>query len=342
VRLTRSPLRRVAITAVAAGLVVGAVFTPGLAQAGPMLPSGLSASALTAQLGSNTAGTYLNDSGQLVVTVTDAATAKSVEAYGAIAKRVSRSAAQLDRISADLYSSARIAGTAWAVDPMTNQVVVSVDSSVTGTGLDIVKAAVKRQGDGARIEYVSGTFTTRISGGDAIYGGQYRCSLGFNVVSGTTYYFLTAGHCGSLASTWYTNSSHTTLIGPTVNYSFPGNDYALVRYDNTSLSHPGGYTVADAVVGEKVTRKGSTTGTHSGTVTALNVTVRYRGHPGGTVSGLIQTNVCAEPGDSGGPLYDGTKALGLTSGGSGDCTSGGTTFFQPVREAANAYGVTIF
>jgi streptogrisin B len=38
----------------------------------------------------------------------------------------------------------------------------------------------------------------------------------------------------------------------------------------------------------------------------------------------------------------GTKALGLTSGGSGDCTSGGTTFFQPVREAAQAYNVTIY
>ena len=76
-------------------------------------------------------------------------------------------------------------------------------------------------------------------------------------------------------------------------------------------------------VGESVTRTGSTTGTHSGTVHALNVTVHYQG--GGTVRGLIQTNVCAEPGDSGGPLYDGTKALGLTSGGSGDCKSGGTT-----------------
>lgn len=57
---------------------------------------------------------------------------------------------------------------------------------------------------------------------------------------------------------------------------------------------------------------------------------------------LIQTTVCAEGGDSGGPLYDGTTALGLTSGGSGHCTSGGKTFFQPVREAANAYGVTIY
>src|SRR6266545_2431681 len=179
-----------------------------------------------------------------------------------------------------------------------------------------------------------------LSGGDAIYGGRYRCSLGFNVVQGSTYYFLTAGHCGKVAKTWYTNSSHTTLIGPTIDYSFPGNDYALVRYDNTSLSHPGGFTAANAFVGESVKRTGSTTGTHSGTVTALNVTVHYQG--GGTVSGMIQTTVCAEPGDSGGPLYDGTKALGITSGGSGDCTSGGTTFYQPVPEAANAYGVTVF
>ncbi|MGE5830034.1 MAG: hypothetical protein ACM30G_16985, partial [Micromonosporaceae bacterium] len=44
----------------------------------------------------------------------------------------------------------------------------------------------------------------------------YRCSLGFNVVSGSTYYFLTAGHCGKVANTWYTNANHTTLIGPTI------------------------------------------------------------------------------------------------------------------------------
>ena len=80
--------------------------------------------------------------------------------------------------------------------------------------------------------------------------------------------------------------------------------------------------------------------TSLGTVTALNVTVRYS-HGGGTVNGLIQTTVCAEGGDSGGPLYDGSKAIGLTSGGSGDCTSGGTTFFQPVTEALSAYGVTL-
>jgi len=57
---------------------------------------------------------------------------------------------------------------------------------------------------------------------------------------------------------------------------------------------------------------------------------------------MIQTTVCAEPGDSGGPLYAGTVALGLTSGGSGNCQTGGTTFFQPVTEALSKYKVSVF
>jgi streptogrisin B len=251
------------------------------------------------------------------------------------------SASQLSAVSNAVEQSG-VEGIAWYVDDASNRVVVTADSTVSRAGITKIRQGAGGNAGAIRIERAAGVFAPLLSGGNAIYGGNYRCSLGFNVVSGSTYYFLTAGHCGSLASTWYTNSSHTTLIGPTIAYSFPGDDYALVRYDNTSLSHPGGYAVADAFVGESVKRTGSTTGTHGGTVTALNVTVRYVGRPGGRVSGLIQTNVCAEPGDSGGPLYDGTKALGLTSGGSGDCTSGGTTFFQPVREAANAYGVTVY
>jgi streptogrisin B len=251
------------------------------------------------------------------------------------------SASQLAAVSTTVDGSG-VAGIAWYVDAVAGRVVVTADSSVASADIAMLRQAAGSNAGALRIQRTAGVFTPLLSAGAAIYGGNYRCSLGFNVVSGSTYYFLTAGHCGSLANTWYTNSSHTTLIGPTIAYSFPGNDYALVRYDNTSLSHPGGFAVADAFVGESVKRTGSTTGTHSGTVTALNVTVRYVGHPGGTVRGLIQTNVCAEPGDSGGPLYDGTRALGLTSGGSGNCTSGGTTFFQPAREAANTYGVTIY
>jgi streptogrisin B len=249
-------------------------------------------------------------------------------------------ASQLSAAS-DSVQRSGVPGIAWYVDAAAGRVVVTADSSVSSAEIATLKRATGNA-SALRIQRTAGVFTPLLSAGDAIYGTRYRCSLGFNVVSGSTYYFLTAGHCTDLENTWYANASGTTLIGPTVSSSFPGDDYGLVRYANTSLSHPGGFTVADAFVGERVTRDGSTTGVHTGTVTALNVSVRYRGHPGGTVRGLIQTNVCAEGGDSGGPLYDGSKALGLTSGGSGNCSTGGTTFFQPVREAANAYGVTIF
>ena len=275
------------------------------------------------------------------VAVAAAAVGAFVAPSGAAASPQGYSASQLSAVSSAVERSG-VAGVAWYVDTAANRVVATADSSVSSAEIATLRHAVGSSGGALRIQRTAGVFSPLISPGDAIYGASFRCSLGFNVVSGSTFYFLTAGHCGNLEPTWWTSASRTTLIGPTVASSFPGNDYALVRFDNTSLSHPGGFTVADAFVGEQVTRDGSTTGVHTGTVTALNVSVRYRGHPGGKVSGLIQTNVCAEGGDSGGPLYDGTSALGLTSGGSGNCSTGGTTFFQPVREAANAYGVTIF
>ncbi|WP_123450807.1 S1 family peptidase [Streptomyces sp. PanSC19] len=248
-------------------------------------------------------------------------------------------AAQLARAESAV-DAAGVGGTAWYVDRASGRVVVTADSTVTAAGLAKIQRQAGADAGALRIQRTPGVFKPLLAAGDAIYGGGYRCSLGFNVRSGSTYYFLTAGHCGNVANTWYTNSAQSTPIGATVGSSFPGNDYALVRYDNTSLSHTGGFTAADAYVGESVKRSGSTTGTRSGTVTGLNATVHYSS--GGTVKGLIQTDVCAEPGDSGGAMYDGTKALGLTSGGSGNCSTGGTTFFQPVPEALAKYNVSLF
>jgi streptogrisin D len=310
--------------------------------------------ALEARLGDRmTAGSYLDQaSGKMVVAVTDTATAQAVRAAGAEAKLVTRSSADLKKVTDGLYASARLAGTAWAVDPITNQVLVSVDDTVTGAKLAQVQAVVKRYGDAARLEHVAGEFRSFISGGDAIYGGSSRCSLGFNARnSAGTQFFVTAGHCGNIASTWYANSSHTIVLGTRVVSSFPGNDYAIFQYTG-SISRPGNVDLyngsfqditssANPTVNQTVRRSGSTTGVHSGRVTALNQTVTYVG--GGTVSGLIRTTVCAEPGDSGGSLFStGSVALGLTSGGSGNCSSGGTTFFQPVVEALNARSLSVY
>ncbi|MFE9497814.1 S1 family peptidase [Streptomyces collinus] len=254
------------------------------------------------------------------------------------------SATQLTKAS-DSVLDADVPGTAWAVDSKTNRVVVTVDSTVSKVEIARIKRQAGADSGALTIKHTAGKFNKLITGGDAIYGGSYRCSLGFNVHSGSTYYFLTAGHCGEVASTWYSNSNHSTVLGTNVGYSFPGNDFALVRYTNSSIAHPsavGSQTISRAAtpsVGTTVYRRGSTTGTHSGRVTALNATVNYGS--GDVVSGLIQTTVCAEGGDSGGPLYSGSTAYGLTSGGSGNCSSGGTTFFQPVTEALSYYGVTL-
>jgi streptogrisin D len=352
VRLTRSALRRTALIGAAAAALVGALLSPAAAAQRPTADISATATSLAATLGDRSAGSYIDQaSGALVVTVTDTSAAAAVRAAGAVPRLVTRSGADLAAVSAQIDKLVTISGTAWAVDPMSNQVLLSLDSTVTGARLSQVTAAVARLGDAVRIEHVAGVFSINIAGGDAIYGGQFRCSLGFNVRSGTTYFFLTAGHCGNAASTWYSNSSHTTVLGTTAGSSFPGNDYAIVRYTNTSISHPGTVdlyngssqditSAGNPVVGQTVRRSGSTTHVHSGMVTALNQTVNYAE---GTVTGLIRTTVCAEPGDSGGPLFStGSTALGLTSGGSGNCSSGGTTFFQPVTEPLSVYGVSVF
>ncbi len=259
------------------------------------------------------------------------------------------SAAALEATS-DAVLRADVAGSAWYTDQKTGKIVVSVDSTVSQGEIAALAKAAGANAKNLKIERTNGRITKLIAGGQAIYGGGGRCSLGFNVRSGSTYYALTAGHCTNNGSTWYTNSSQTTVLGSRTGTSFPNNDYGIIRHSNASAAdgrvylYNGSYRditgAGNAYVGQSVQRSGSTTGLRSGTVTGLNATVNYGG--GDIVYGLIQTNVCAEPGDSGGALFSGTTALGLTSGGSGNCSSGGTTFFQPVTEALSAYGVSVF
>jgi streptogrisin A len=239
--------------------------------------------------------------------------------------------------------SAHVGGTAWYTDAKSGKVVVTADKTVSKADLAKVKKEAGVNAGAFEIKRTAGKFSKFIAGGEAITTGGARCSLGFNVQdSAGTKYAVTAGHCTNIGSSW--------SIGTTAGSSFPGNDYGIIRHSNPSAAdgrvylYNGGYqditSAGNASVGQSVQRSGSTTGLHGGTVQALNVSVDYG--PDGIVNGLIQTNVCAEPGDSGGSLFAGSTALGLTSGGSGNCSSGGTTFFQPVTEALSAYGVNVF
>jgi streptogrisin D len=319
----------------------------GLGVAGSAQAAGLSparAEAVADGLGARAAGTYFDRSRDaLVVAVTDQAAAERVRAAGGAARVVEHSAAELDRLSAELTTATDIPGTAWGVDPVENKVVVSIDQTVDAAEAARLYAVLADDGSAARVERVAGTFTPLIAGGDPIYGGGYRCSLGFNVRIGAADHFLTAGHCTQVVGRW------TTPRATTLSSSFPGDDFGLVQYaSNTSRTGDVNLyngtrqditTAGNAFVGQRVQRSGSTTRLRSGTVTALNQTVRYAQ---GTVRGLVRTTACAEPGDSGGPFFAGSTALGLTSGGSGNCTFGGTTFFQPVTEALSRYGAAVW
>ena len=182
-----------------------------------------------------------------------------------------------------------------------------------------------------------------IRGGDQyVINGNTLCSVGFAVAGG----FVTAGHCGGAGSPTlgYNNVAQGTFAGS----SFPGNDYAWVRTNGNWTSQPwvnnyaGGNVVvagsADAAVGSSICRSGRTTGWRCGTLLGRNETINYAQ---GSVSGLSRSNACAEPGDSGGSWISGNQAQGVTSGGTGNCSSGGTMWFQPVNEILGVYGLSL-
>ncbi|WP_128817132.1 alpha-lytic protease prodomain-containing protein [Streptomyces sp. S063] len=311
--------------------------------------AGKLADTLDRDLGADAAGSYYDASAKaLVVNVVDEAGAEQVRQAGAKARIVENSLAELKSARQTLTDRATIPGTSWAVDPVTNKVKVTADSTVDGAAWEKLSAVVDGLGGKAELSKTKGEFKPLIAGGDAIFGSGSRCSLGFNVVKDGEPYFLTAGHCTESVTSW-SDSQGGAEIGANEGSSFPENDYGLVKY-TSDIEHPSevnlydGSTQAitragDATVGQAVTRSGSTTQVHDGEVTGLDATVNYGN--GDIVNGLIETTVCAEPGDSGGALFAGDTALGLTSGGSGDCSSGGTTFFQPVPEALAAYGAEI-
>ncbi|MFD0201473.1 MULTISPECIES: S1 family peptidase [Saccharothrix] len=357
--------------ALAAALVATGLLSPTAAQAAPSTPAGQEAEILSAiqrdlgldadqararlaadersadtarglrkRLDGRFGGAWIDSSGTLTVGVTRAS---DVDQGGVRTKLVQRSESDLDAVKSALDANVAKAPRSvpgWYVDVPTNTVVVKSQPGKRAAA----RAFVASSGvPAAAVRYLTTTEAPRplidVIGGNAYnIGSGSRCSVGFSVTGG----FVTAGHCGS------TGASTSNPSGTFRGSSFPGNDYAWVQVaaGNTPrglVNNYSGGTVSvagsqDAPVGSTVCRSGSTTGWHCGTIQARNSSVSY---PQGTVTGLIQTTVCAEPGDSGGSLLAGTQAQGVTSGGSGNCRTGGTTYFQPVNEILQVYGLTL-
>jgi hypothetical protein len=268
---------------------------------------------------------------------------------------------------------------AWWIDPATHQTVVAVVGPATAQARDFAAdpdpTAVRLQPMSAPIRPLDGAAdpgptserrrpgvgrqdravgvtgpragTSPLVGGSAITTTGTRCSDGFSARRGATTYLLTAGHCTAEGTTW--NGPDRQRIGTVARTAYPGEDFGIVVVTNSAAWRgsgrvQGGPTVTgatEAPTGSQVCRSGSTSGYHCGLVQATDVTVNYGS--GTVISGLTQTSVCADPGDSGGPFVtpDTAQAQGTLSGGSGDCVAGGTTYFQPLGPVLDSMGLTL-
>ncbi|WP_268221592.1 S1 family peptidase [Streptomyces sp. EMB24] len=289
-------------------------------------------------------------SGRLTVAVTPdagATTVRTLRESGAAVRTVEHTEQQLDTAKSRLDRLDAPAGVAsWAVDPAANTVVVNVVDDAR-TDNDVRAFVHKARAAGPvtvrTVADAPSTFAAGTVGGDPYYTGNVRCSIGFSVHGG----FVTAGHCGGVGQ--QVRGWDGSYIGNFQGSSFPGNDYAWVNVGSGWWTVPvvlGWGTVpdqlvrgsAEAPVGASICRSGSTTRWHCGRVLAKNETVNYAQ---GAVHQMTKTSVCAEGGDSGGSFISGDQAQGVTSGGWGNCSSGGETWFQPVNEILNRYGLTL-
>ncbi|WP_432043236.1 S1 family peptidase [Streptomyces cadmiisoli] len=287
---------------------------------------------------------------RLTVAVTSdasAATRRAVTSAGATVRTVEHSARELGAAKARIDRLSAPSGvSSWHVDPAANSVVVNVVEDRRADN-DVRRFLTEARATGpvtvATVPGAPETFAAGTVGGDPYYTGNVRCSIGFSVHGG----FVTAGHCGRAGAA--VRGWDGTHIGTFQGSSFPGDDYAWVSVGSGWWTVPvvlGWGTVpdrlvrgsAEAPVGASICRSGSTTRWHCGTVLAKNETVNYSE---GAVHQMTKTSVCAEPGDSGGSYISGDQAQGVTSGGWGNCSGGGETWFQPVNEILNRYGLTL-
>jgi streptogrisin C len=302
---------------------------------------------LRTKLGRTFAGAWIpTGADRLTVAITDPAAAGTVRAEGANVKIVKRGQADLDNARKAMDKNAAEADgkdvRGWYVDVAGNSVVV-----LARPGAEAAARKFAEDSGAGRVTVVDSAEQPRpmydIRGGDQyVINGNTLCSIGFAVAGG----FVSAGHCGGAGSPTlgYNNVAQGTFAAS----QFPGNDFSWIQTNSSWTPQPwvnnysGGNVLvagsADAAVGSSVCRSGRTTGWRCGTILGRDETVVYSQ---GAVSGLSRSNACAEPGDSGGSWISGNQAQGVTSGGTGNCTSGGTMWFQPVNEILSTYGLSL-
>jgi streptogrisin C len=195
-------------------------------------------------------------------------------------------------------------------------------------------------------------------------GGVRRiCTAGFNVRSTSDFkwYVMTAGHCGSKGTFWYSTppnpppGSWGPSIGTMHNSVYPGptgyDDFGIIE-NSLELSwwQPGPYVYVHpsldttqnslypikAVGGStkdlRVCISGAVSGTDCGPVTATGWPV---------AGGYAVANYCSTGGDSGGPIFSGGVARGIHHGSKKGASACRDRLYQGVAEAAQQLHVYV-
>ncbi len=310
--------------------------------------------------GLHTDGAYFDDAGALVVNA-DAGSAKELRSAGLTPRTGTRGENALNALSAKVGTViGKDVGQvqSWGPELAADQVVVTVqpgaDSALVRRLTALPGVSVQTgvaNGNTTQADVIPGQIMDLVPG--------TNCSLGFPGTTGNgNNVMLTAGHCVEGNPDILNRSG--VHIGRGVATQFPSADMGLMDIDaeDTGRGYVDtrmGTTVritssSKAPVGTTLCKAGNTTGWTCGKITAYNQTVRYSGESVAT-TGLAKSTVCTEGGDSGGAYIAGNTAQGMTSGGPADghdCgynqgsnATGSYSYYQPVVDAANKYGVTL-
>ncbi|MFI7674315.1 S1 family peptidase [Actinophytocola sp. NPDC049390] len=187
-----------------------------------------------------------------------------------------------------------------------------------------------------------------IGGGSVLFNplgpADARCTVAFAATDGGREYLIAGDGCGTTTSTLL-YSGDNVLVGSIVGGLDGG--YVVVAVRNTDawdvvgwIDAGGRHPIAgskETPVGGRVCLLSHSSGITCGMVTAKNVTISY---PEGTISGLTRTNICPQPRSVAYVTDDQAQGVPF-GGGSGICTTAGTSYFFPVNRILAVYGLTL-
>ncbi|GAA1462081.1 S1 family peptidase [Nocardiopsis exhalans] len=281
----------------------------------------------------------------LTVLVSDPAAVSAVEATGANTRVIDQDPAATMAALEQVPVPEGVTG--WYPDTERGLVVVEALAPAAAEALVEEAGADPGAVRVVQVHHAPVTYS-EIIGGRPFHVGPTRCTIGFSALASSGQGgFVTAGHCGEVGATAL--DSEGAVLGVFQHSRFPGSDGAFVPVGPEWTLTPwielwssGSYhTVTgsqQAPVGSAVCASAPLNGWRCGVIEARGQTVSY---PAGTVTGLTRTTLCAEPGESGAPVVAGSQAQGVISGGSGNCATGGTAFYQEINPVLSSWGLSL-